>query len=235
VFAGVHQGYSPVAPGQPDGTRPELSWNYEIGARYGRIDRPSHGQVAFFLSDYENITGECSGAGGCPEELIDRMFNGDRATILGVEAEGTHTVSVDEARFPLRANYTYTWTRLATAFVSESPQLGAVSVGDHLPYIPEHQLTAGAGFEWRMLRLNTQFQYVGAMRDTASVGPTVAGEGTDEQVYLDAMASVEIFSGIRLYVRGENLTDSRPIVARRPFGARTGRPLLVQGGLEATF
>lgn len=235
VFAGVHQGYSPVAPGQPDGTRPELSWNYEVGARYGRIDRPSHGQLAFFLSDYENITGECSGAGGCPEALIDRMFNGDRATILGVEAEGTHTFSVDEARFPVRGNYTYTWTRLATAFVSESPQLGEVSVGDHLPYIPEHQLTAGVGFEWRMLRLNTQFQYVSQMRDVASIGPILAGEGTDEQVYLDVMASVEIFSGIRLYVRGENLTDSRPIVARRPFGARTGRPLLVQGGLEASF
>jgi Fe(3+) dicitrate transport protein len=235
VFAGVHQGYSPVAPGQPDGTRPELSWNYELGARYGRIDTPSHGQLAFFLSDYENITGECSGAGGCPEALIDRMFNGDRATILGVEAEGTHTFAVDEARFPVRGNYTYTWTRLATAFVSESPQLGDVSVGDHLPYVPEHQLTAGVGFEWRMLRLNTQFQYVSQMRDVASIGPILAGEGTDEQVYLDVMASVEIFSGIRLYVRGENLTDSRPIVARRPFGARTGRPLLVQGGLEASF
>ncbi|MFN9808561.1 MAG: TonB-dependent receptor family protein [Deltaproteobacteria bacterium] len=235
LFAGVHQGYSPVAPGQPDGTRPELSWNYEIGARYGRVDQPSHGQLAFFLSDYENITGECSGAGGCPEALVDRMFNGDRATILGVEAEGTHTFTIDEARVPVRGNYTYTWTRMATAFVSESPQLGEVSIGDHLPYIPEHQLTAGAGFEWRMLRVNAQLQYVSPMRDTASIGPILPGEGTDEQLYIDAMASVEVFRGIRLYVRGENLTNSTPIVARRPFGARTGRPLLVQGGLEASF
>jgi hypothetical protein len=73
------------------------------------------------------------------------------------------------------------------------------------------------------------------MRDTASIGPILPGEGTDEQLYIDAMASVEVFPGIRLYVRGENLTNSTPIVARRPFGARTGRPLLVQGGLEASF
>lgn len=233
VFAGVHQGYSPVAPGQPAGVKPELSWNYELGARYGRVDTPTHGQVAFFLSDYENITGECSGAGGCPEELIDRMFNGDRATILGIEAEGTHTLRVEDVRVPLRANYTYTYTRLRTAFHSESPTFGDVAVGDHLPYVPEHQLTAGAGVEWRMLRLNAQAVYVSQMRDTASQGPIVAG--TDEQFYLDVMASVEVFPGIRLYVRGENLTNSTPIVSRRPFGVRMGRPLMVQGGLEASF
>lgn len=235
LFAGVHQGYSPVAPGQPDGVRPELSWNYEVGTRYGRNDTPTHAEAAFFLSDYENITGECSGAGGCSIELIDRMFNGDRATILGIEAAGAHTISLDELRFPLRASYTYTWTRMRTAFVSESPQFGDVAIGDHLPYIPEHQLTVGAGAEWRFFRINVQALYVSAMRDIASVGTILPGEGTDEQFYLDAMASVEVYDGIRIYLRAENLTNSSPIVSRRPFGARTGRPLLVQGGLEATF
>lgn len=235
AFAGAHRGYSPVAPGQPQGVRPEMSWNYEIGARYGRIDTPSHGQAAFFLSDYENITGECSGAGGCSEALIDRMFNGDRALILGIEASATHTLVVDEIRLPLRGNYTWTWTRFATAFVSDNPTFGEVRVGDHLPYVPEHQFTIGAGVEWRMLRANLQAQYVSPMRDRASQGPIRPGEGTDEQFYLDAVASVEIHSGVRLYARAENLMNAAPIVARRPFGARTGRPLLVQGGIEASF
>jgi Fe(3+) dicitrate transport protein len=235
AFVGVHRGYSPVAPGQPEGVRPEQSWNYEIGARYGRVDQPTHGQLAFFLSDYENITGECSGAGGCPEELIDRMFNGDRALILGIEAEASHTFEIDDVKIPLRGNYTWTRTRFATAFNSESPTFGEVQIGDHLPYIPEHQLTLGAGFDWRFLRANVQALYVGVMRDQASQGPILAGQGTDEQFYLDAMVSVEVYPGIRLYVRGENLTNSAPIVSYRPFGARTGRPLLVQGGLEARF
>ena len=235
AFAGVHRGYSPVAPGQPEGVRPEQSWNYEIGMRYGRIDTPTHGQLAYFLSDYENLTGECSGAGGCPEELVDRMFNGDRATVMGIEAEATHTFVIDDLHIPLRGNYTYTYTRFATAFISESPTFGTVRIGDHLPYVPEHQFTLGAGFDWRFLRANLQATYVGVMRDQASQGPILAGQGTDEQFYLDAMASVEVYPGIRLYVRGENLTNSAPIVSYRPFGARTGRTLLVQGGLEATF
>ncbi len=235
AFAGVHRGYSPVAPGQPEGVRPEQSWNYEIGVRYGRVDTPTHGQLAYFLSDYENITGECSGAGGCPEELIDRMFNGDRATVMGIEAEATHTIVVDELQIPLRGNYTYTYTRFATAFNSESPTFGSVQIGDHLPYVPEHQFALGAGINWRFLRANLQANYVGVMRDQASQGPILAGQGTDEQFYLDAMISVEVFPGIRLYARGENLTNSAPIVSYRPFGARTGRTLLVQGGLEATF
>ena len=107
--------------------------------------------------------------------------------------------------------------------------------GDHLPYIPEHQLTIGVGAEWRFFRMNVQALYVSPMRDVASVGAILPGEGTDEQFYVDAMASVEIHEGIRLYIRGENLTNSSPIVSRRPFGARTGRPLLVQGGLQAEF
>lgn len=86
-----------------------------------------------------------------------------------------------------------------------------------------------------MLRANAQASYVSPMRAEASQGPILPGEGTDEQFYLDAMASVEVHTGIRLYVRGENLTNSMPIVTRRPFGARVGRPLLVQGGLEASF
>jgi len=233
LFAGVHQGYSPVAPGQPEGVRPELAWNYEVGARYGRTDESTNGQLSFFLSDYQNLTGECSGAGGCPVELIDRQFNGDQATILGVELVLGHEFVVDELHVPLRANYTYTFTRFRTAFVSENPQFGAVEVGDHLPYIPEHQGSFRAGLSWRFISITLNGLVVGAMRDAASRGNE--GLFTDEQFYLDAVAHVEVYDGVRLYVRAENILDVRPIVSYRPFGARTGRPFLFQGGLEADF
>jgi Fe(3+) dicitrate transport protein len=235
LFAGVYQGYSPVAPGQPSGVRPELAWNYELGARYGRTDQDTHGQLSFFLSDYQNLTGECSGAGGCPVELVDRQFNGDRATILGLEATARHSLRVDEFELPFSATYTWTYTRLRTAFVSESPSFGAVEVGDHLPYVPEHQASFRVGARWRMLSLDANALYVGVMRDEASRGPQPRELLTDEQFYLDAVARVEVYEGVSLYVRAENLLDARPVVSRRPFGARTGRPLLVQAGLEAAF
>jgi Fe(3+) dicitrate transport protein len=233
LFAGVHQGYSPVAPGQPEGVRPELAWNYEVGARYGRADESTNGQLSFFLSDYQNLTGECSGAGGCPIELIDRQFNGDQATILGVELVLAHEFVVDELHVPLRANYTYTFSRFRTAFVSENPQFGAVEVGDRLPYIPEHQGSFRAGLSWRFISFTLNGLVVGAMRDAASRGNE--GLFTEEQFYLDAVAHVEVYDGVRLYVRAENILDVRPIVSYRPFGARTGRPFLFQGGLEADF
>lgn len=235
LFGGVYQGYSPVAPGQPEGVRPELAWNWEIGARYGRTDEATNGQLSFFWSDYQNLTGECSGAGGCPIELIDRQFNGDQATILGIEATAAHTFEVDELRVPLRATYTWTYTRFRTAFVSENPQFGTVEVGDHLPYIPEHQASFRAGVAWRFMELDVNALYVGTMRDVAGAGPIPLGEGTDEQFYLDAVAHVEVWNGIRLYVRAENILDVRPVVSYRPYGLRTGRPFLFQGGLEAEF
>lgn len=235
LFGGVYQGYSPVAPGQPVGVRPELAWNYEIGARYGRTDEPSNGQLSFFYSDYQNITGECSGAGGCPIELIDRQFNGDQATILGIESTLGHTFEIDELSIPLHGTYTWTYTRFRTGFSSESPQFGEVEVGDHLPYVPEHQASVRVGLAWRFLQLTVNALYVGQMRDRAGHGPALASELTDEQFYLDAVAHVEVWEGVRLYVRAENILDVRPVVSYRPFGARTGRPFIFQGGLEATF
>ncbi len=235
LFAGVHQGYSPIAPGQAIGVRPELSTNYEVGARYGRPDATTRGNVAFFLSDYQNVTGECSGAGGCSAELIDRQFNGDAATILGIEASAAHTPHIGKLSFPLRASYTWTYTRFRTSFASDNPQFGSVEVGDHLPYVPQHQFSLQAGAEWKALALNAQLLYVGRMRDEASQGPLASVVATDVQAYLDAMASVAVHRNVRIYLRGENLLNVSPIVSYRPFGARTGRPLLVQLGVQAEF
>lgn len=235
LFAGLYQGYSPVAPGQPVGVRPELAWNSEVGMRYGRTDESANGQLSFFYSDYQNITGECSGAGGCPAELVDRQFNGDQATILGIETELAHTFEVDELSVPLRVTYTWTYTRFRTGFASDNPQFGEVEVGDHLPYVPEHQASFRAGLSWRFLALDVNALYVGVMRDEASHGAVPDGTLTDEQFYLDAVAHIEVWEGIRLYVRAENILDVRPVVSYRPYGLRTGRPFLFQGGLEASF
>lgn len=235
LFAGVHQGYSPVAPGQAIGVRPELSINYEVGARYGRPDAETRGNVAFFLSDYQNLTSDCSGAGGCPGTVADEQFNGDAATILGVEASASHTPRLGKLSFPLRASYTWTYTRFRTAFASDNPQFGAVEVGDHFPYVPEHQLSVQAGAEWKALALNAQLLYVGRMRDEAGRGPLDSVIATDAQAYFDAMGSVAVHRNVRIYLRGENLLNVSPIVSYRPFGARTGRPLLVQLGVQAEF
>jgi Fe(3+) dicitrate transport protein len=232
LFAGAHLGFSPVAPGQPAEVLPETAWNYEVGGRYGRVTDPTHGQLAYFLSDYENMTSVCTLASGCSDRILDRQFNAGAATIMGVEADVAHTIVVDELQIPLAASYTWTWTRLSTRFTSDNPQFGAVEPGYQLPYVPEHQLSVRAGMTFRFFQLQANGVFGSEMRDRAGQGPVDPGERTDAYFLLDAMASVEVLPGFRIYLRGENLTDARPILTRRAWGARGARPVLVQGGIQ---
>jgi Fe(3+) dicitrate transport protein len=232
AFAGAHLGFSPVAPGQAPAVLPETAWNYELGARHGRAVDPTHGQIAFFLSDYQNLIASCAAASGGCGDLGDVQSNGGAVVVLGLEALAAHVLAWDEIAIPLRATYTWTWSRFRSDFESENPQLGRVREGYRLPYVPEHQMSAQAGLLWRFLEVHASATFVSAMRDVAGIGPPAAHERTDDIFYLDATASVHLGPGLRIYVRGENLTDARPIVSRRPFGARSGRPLLVQTGLE---
>jgi Fe(3+) dicitrate transport protein len=216
--------------------RPEQSVNWEAGGRFGREDEPSHGQLAFFYSDYQNLTGDCSGAGGCGINMLDAQFNAGNVTVLGVEAAIAHTFDFGEVEMPIRASYTYSYTRFRSAFNSDNPQWGNVAIGDHLPYVPEHQGSAQMGLVWRMLRLDVTGSYMAAMRDRAGQGSGVATDWTDEYLMLDAVARVNnILPGFSVYVRGENLTDTAPIVSRRPFGARTNKPFMLQLGFEVAF
>jgi len=233
VFAGAHLGYSPVSPGQAEGTLPETAWNYEVGGRYGQVTDVTHAQAVFFVSDYQNLSGQCSGAGGgCGTDALDTMFNAGSALILGLEAEAAHTFTIDAVSIPVRGSYTWTWTRLGSSFTTDSATFADVREGDRLPYVPEHQLSVQSGLEWGVLRLNANGSYVSAMRDTASQGEVASAMLTDEFFMLDASASVEALPGFHVYLRGENLTDARPIVSRRPWGARSGKPVLVQAGIQ---
>jgi Fe(3+) dicitrate transport protein len=233
VFAGAHLGFSPVAPGQPEGTLPETAWNYEIGARYGRVTDATHGQATFFVSDYQNLVGQCSFASGCSADALDAQYNAGSALIAGIEAEASHTIVIERSvSIPLRASYTWTWSRFDTSFETDNPQLREVREGDRLPYVPEHQLSVQAGVEWDILELHVSGTYVSSMRDTASQGTVDPTLLTDEYFMLDATASAEVTRGFEIYVRGENLTDTRPIVSRRPWGARSGKPFLFQAGIR---
>ena len=52
LFAGVHRGFSPVAPGQSPDVSAETSWNYELSAPMQAFNL-SYG----FINDYTNLTG----------------------------------------------------------------------------------------------------------------------------------------------------------------------------------
>jgi Fe(3+) dicitrate transport protein len=99
--------------------------------------------------------------------------------------------------------------------------------------VPEHQVQAQLGIEHPRASGRVVVTYVGALREVA--GSSDDDLMTNDFVKLDLMASVPINPHFRAYVRAENLLNRQPIVARRPFGARSLQPVTAQLGLEARF
>ena len=233
LVAGVHRGFSPVAPGQPDEVQPELSVNYELGARYADAEEGRLIELIGFVNDYSNLTGQCGFSTGCTGDMIDRQFNGGSVLVWGLEAAGSWRFEVGRFSIPLRLTYTYTGSSFREAFESEDPTFGDVSEGDELPYVPGHQGQLQGGLEHERAGFHVIGTYVSEMREQAGQGDEA--ERTDDYVMVDAVAWWQAIDRLRIYVRGENLLNDDPIASRRPFGARPVRPLTVQVGAKVEF
>ena len=77
--------------------------------------------------------------------------------------------------------------------------------------------------------------YVGEMRDVAGQGHIPANERIDSFVVADLMLYWDFTKRGRLYLGIDNFADNEYMVSRRPFGARPGKPFLVQGGIKYHF
>ncbi|MBK8259708.1 MAG: TonB-dependent receptor [Polyangiaceae bacterium] len=234
VFAGAYQGFSPIPPGQSNVVRPEKSINYEAGIRYS--PKKFRVEVIGFYNDYTNLSNVCTVSTGCVQENVDQQFDGGNARVYGLEvyAESEWKIRKD-ITLPGRLAYTYTDARFLTAFQSSDPIFGNVEENDFIPYVPEHQLSISAGVEVAKWALNAGFTYVSPMREEAEQGEFEPEDTTDAQYVLDASASFRPWSWLTLYLNGRNLANQAYIVSRRPFGARPGAPLSVQGGAKVEF
>ncbi len=235
VLGGVYRGFSPVSPGQPEDVEPELSTNYEAGTRFER--RATKAEVVGFFNDYSNLTAECTQSRGCVDDnLLNRQFNGGRVHVYGLEAAFTQGMPGPwQTIFELKAAYTLTRSRFLTEFESGNPQLGNVRVGDELPYVPTHQGSLSAvviGGSWSAGATAT---YAGEMREVAGQGAIPDGERIPHHMVIDLAASYRPATFNELYLTVENLLNTPYLAARRPFGARPGRPLFVQAGYKHHF
>jgi Fe(3+) dicitrate transport protein len=234
IFVGVHQGFSPVPPGQQNFVRPEKSINYEAGIRYA--PRRFRAEVVGFYNDYRNITNICTFSSGCVQEDLDQQSDGGSARVVGIEAYAESELEVKKGlSIPGRLSYTFTDARFLTDFQSADPIFGSVRAGDQLPYVPAHQLNASIGVEMAKWGVNLSGTYTGRMREIAGQGEFKDGETTDDFFLLDASANVRILRWLTLYGTGRNLLDAAYIVSRRPYGARPGAPRWLQIGAKAEF
>jgi Fe(3+) dicitrate transport protein len=234
LFGGVHRGFSPPGPGTNELTEPEKSVNYELGARFGRGSLGI--ELTGFFSDYSNLLGAdtlASGGGG-----TGALFNGGQVDVIGLEAAARHDLASRlgwQIGLPIRLAYTYTHGSFQNSFQSDFEPWGDVEEGDNLPYLPEHQLSAGIGVERGDWRLGLGGSYNSAMRTDASHGPIDPARATDSFLVWDFTGEVRVGDHAVAYGGVENLTNNAYIVARRPAGVRPGLPRTVVAGLKLDF
>ena len=227
LLAGVHKGFT--APSNAPDVKEEKAINYELGLRYA--SNGLRGEVIGFLSDYDNILGECTSSSGTDCTVGD-AFNGDAATVAGVEALLSVNLTPDRTfNTPLSFVYTYIDAEFDTD-IADTDFFGDVRKGDPIPYIPEHQVRVSAGIEQPRWRAYVSANYVDEVCVRASCGDF---ERTNDTLTVDIAAHYLFTDRISLFGRMENVTGAEDILGRHPYGARPNKDRTVIGGVRIGF
>ena len=227
LLAGVHRGFNPPAPGSS--AEEESSINFEAGVRYD--DDRFKFESIYFLNDYDNLVGTVTDSTGGGGQIGDQ-FDGGEVIISGLELSTGYSFGL--GNFDIPVGLKYTWTTRAefrNAFDSDFDPWGEVAVGDHLPYIPEHQFRATGGIEHQRFRVNLAANYVGRTRTKAGRDAYDPQETIESHFVWDVIASWNFTENLSTYVKIDNLLDEVYIASRRPAGVRPGLPRTAYIGL----
>ena len=227
LLGGVHKGFS--APSNSPNVDEEIAINYELGFRYQQGALST--ELIGFLSDYDNLLGECTASSGS-DCVIGDAFNGDAATVAGLELlVRTDLASSGDYRIPVSLSYTKIDGEFDTD-IADTAFFGAVSAGDPLPYLPDNQFLASIGFEKNNWATYLTGNYVDEVCVRASCD---AFEKTDDTFTVDIAANYQFSSALRFYARVENLTSEENILGRQPYGARPNKDRTLTAGLRFDF
>lgn len=225
-IAGIHRGFS--TPGNQPGVDPEESTNYELGLRQ-QVNNSGF-EAMFFFNDYKNLVGVCTNSSGSDCEP-GSAFNGDGVHIPGLELTANTDLESDSGwEFPLQLTYTWMKPEFQTNFISDF--FGNVEIGDPVPYIAENQLWLSAGMISGPWAFYLSSNYLDSICTQASCGEF---ERAESALLFDASAHYQINPEWKVYALLENLTDQLEIVAREPYGARSGKPRTFMLGTSFSF
>ncbi len=231
-FAGIHKGFTP--PGIKEGTEPEISWNYEAGVRF--LNPAWQVSSTVYFNDYQNLLGaDLAATGGTG--TVDQ-FNGGESMIYGLEQEITFEMAslfTSRISLPLSFLYTFTHASFANSFESEYKPWGNVTDGDHLPYIPEHQLAVNLGIYHKRLNVNFSTKYVGPVRTIAGQGAIAPENLVSDYLVSDVSVNFRLARFVDIYGGVYNLTGGVYEVSRRPAGLRPGMPRNFRFGIKANI
>jgi Fe(3+) dicitrate transport protein len=231
-FIGIHKGFSP--PGLKEGTRPEISINYEAGLRYNTPFLSI--QSVFYYNDYENLLGsDLTASGGTGS---GNQFNGGESIIYGIEYELMYNpLGKRKSTFglPITFNYTFINATFRNTFESEYEPWGSVQEGYEIPYIPKHQLTFNISLEHKRFNMNYSSKFVGDMRTVAGEGFIPDNEKISAYYVADLSSNVLLNKYVTLFGSINNIFNNVYMVSRRPAGVRPGLPLNFRIGFKAHF
>lgn len=227
LVAGVHKGFT--APSNSPGVREEEAINTELGLRFN--SERIHAELMAFSSDYANLLGECTSSSGSDCEIGD-AFNGDAASVVGVELLLSNTVELGPTLLlPVSFSYTFINGKFDTD-IADTDFFGDVSSGDPIPYIPENQFQFSAGLEAGSWQVNANINYVDEVCTRASCGQF---EKTDSAFTVDIAGQYRIMDDLKVFARVENITDEQDILGRQPYGARPNKGRTAALGVEFDF
>ncbi len=232
LFGGVHRGFSPPGPGQSDEVDNETSINHELGFNFR--GRRLGARLVGFWSDYDNLLGrDTLSVGG---EGTGDAFNGGAVEVRGLEAQLDYDFGRAaglEASIPVRISYTHTGAEFRSSFeTSFADWAPEVRRGDELPYIPEHQLNATAGYVQERWASYLTVSYTGDTRTVPGSGPIPATTLVEDRLTADLSIDFQAWERLALFAQIRNVTDEVYLVARRPHGARPGSPRMALAGLK---
>jgi Fe(3+) dicitrate transport protein len=227
LVGGVHKGFT--APTNAPGVRAEQAINYEAGFRFNQ--GLLRAEMIAFHSNYDNLLGVCTNSSGSDCEIGD-AFNGDAATITGLEANINYQWDLASGwSIPIAASYTYINGEFDSD-IADTDFFGSVSKGDPLPQIPEHQWFAEVGL------VNTDWAfYLSAnyVDETCTVASCGEFETTDSALFVDASARFYATSTFSVFGKIENLNQEDGILGRLPYGARPYRGRTAVIGMQMDF
>ena len=228
LLGGVQKGFAPPSPGNEEASNEE-SINYELGARYGKD--AFNAEALIFLSDYDNMHGNCTASQNCDDDNIGEQYNAGEVKITGIELKAGYAFDFGDISMPVDLTFTHTQTEFLNNF--ESDFWGDVEAGYEFPYVPENQLQLTVGLAGDKWRTNVLVRYTGEMRSEPGVG--ASEENIAAHTVVDFVASYDVAKNQQLRFSVDNLLDEDYMATRMHGSVMVGKPLTVSVGYQYNF
>jgi Fe(3+) dicitrate transport protein len=247
LFAGAHRGFAPPRTediisnsGGVVDLDPELSWNYELGAR-GDVRPGLHLEATLFRMDYENQVIPASVAGGIGATLTNAGETLHEGIEIGARMDSAALFGTRHNVYSI-LSYTNVWeATYAGHRLSSVPGFTTVSVtGNRLPYVPEQTFTAGVGYmiprgiDLFVEAVHVSEQFGDDLNTAASTTDGQRGLVPDYTIW-NATVNFDV-APLRstFFVTVKNVFDEL-YIADRTRGILPGPPRMVQAGLKYRY